>query len=89
MGKITISDIKQELAKVNKWKANALSRMKRQEKTGDHEGAALSRKAYEYCSDYAKRLGHIIDGYKNQRSGKVFTKDGCDRYRDKVRRPEE
>ena len=86
--KKTIRQFSNELSKVKGWKEEAYNRMKKQAKAGDQDGAALSRKAYEYCKSYERMLKHIIDGYKNISERKYFTKDGTNRYRNKTRTPE-
>lgn len=87
--KITgIQEIKDELARVQGWERKARDRMTEQAKAGDTEGAALSRKAYEYAKAYAIRLKNILDGYKNAGGKKYFTKDAGHRYRYKNGTPQ-
>ena len=73
--------IERELAKIRGYKAAACKRIIAQAKAGEWRDAALSCKAYSYCSDYEKRLDHILDGYKHTNSSTYFTKDGKNRYR--------
>ena len=67
---------KDELQKVTRWKNAAKKRMKAQSAAGEYHSANLSRKAYDYCEDYALKLKRILEGLEAQKAGKIQTKDG-------------
>ena len=61
----------------------AQGRMERQKASGDHDKAALSRRAYKYCIQYGKKLQEIIKGIEAQADRSrvtIFTKQSKKRY---------
>lgn len=77
--------IRHKLKTVEVWQRDALNRWKEQARKGQHESAARSKEAFDYCSQYAERLRHILKGYDARQNGKnYFTKDMGARFRDKV-----
>ena len=77
--------IRHQLKTVEGWKRDAFNRWKEQERKGQHESAARSKQAFDYCCSYEKMLKHILEGYDAQENGKnYFTKDMGARFRDRV-----
>ena len=78
---------RKELAKVEKQRDQAYQRMEKQKAAGRSDLAALSRKAYRYCRDYAEKLKGIISGIEAQAKAKdhtvVFTKHSKKRFLNK------
>lgn len=79
------ASIRHKLKTVEGWQRDAFKRWKEQERKGQHESAARSKEAYNYCLKDAQRLRHILEGYDARQNGKnYFTKDLGARFRDKV-----